>query len=132
MSSDIRIALIILAVEDVPRAVRFYRDAFGWTQEVSVPIYAEFRSPGGLRFGVYERTAFSANTGQVPDRVRSGALTSTEFYLYPDDLPDAMARLERAGARLLSPLAPRSWGDEAAYFADPDGNVLVLARPGKP
>ena len=27
------------------------------------------------------------------------------------------------------PAAPRDWGDEAAYFADPDGNVLVVARP---
>ncbi len=33
-----------------------------------------------------------------------------------------------AGARELSPLAPRDWGDEAAYFADPDGNVLAVAR----
>jgi uncharacterized glyoxalase superfamily protein PhnB len=38
-------------------------------------------------------------------------------------------RLHSAGARALSPLGPRDWGDEAAYFADPDGNVLVVARP---
>jgi len=31
--------------------------------------------------------------------------------------------------RLLSPLAARPWGHEAAYFADPDGNVVVVARP---
>jgi len=43
---------------------------------------------------------------------------------------DRVARfLEAAGARLLSAAAPRDWGDEAAYFADPDGNVLVVARP---
>ena len=28
----------------------------------------------------------------------------------------------------LSPLAPRDWGDEAAYFADPDGVVIAVAR----
>ena len=41
---------------------------------------------------------------------------------------DAIERLVRAGARELSPLAVRPWGDEAAYFADPSGNVLVVAR----
>ncbi len=37
--------------------------------------------------------------------------------------------MERAGGRLLSARAARAWGDEAAYFADPEGNVLVVARP---
>ena len=32
-------------------------------------------------------------------------------------------------ARELSKLAPRDWGEQAAYFADPDGNVIVAARP---
>ncbi|MBI2932661.1 MAG: VOC family protein, partial [Planctomycetes bacterium] len=40
----------------------------------------------------------------------------------------AIARIEATGARLLSARAPRPWGDEAAYYADPDGNVVVLAR----
>lgn len=43
--------------------------------------------------------------------------------------PDTyIARLEELGARALSPMALRDWGDEAAYFADPDGNVVVIAR----
>jgi hypothetical protein len=37
--------------------------------------------------------------------------------------------VKRAGAPELSALAPRPWGDDAAYFSDPSGNVLVLARP---
>ena len=37
--------------------------------------------------------------------------------------------LKSAGARELSALATRAWGDVAAYFADLDGNVLVLAQP---
>jgi hypothetical protein len=32
-------------------------------------------------------------------------------------------------ATLLDPLRRRDWGDEVAYFADPDGNVVALARP---
>ena len=57
-----RLILTILAVEDLPRAVDFYRAAIGWR-------------------------------------------------------------------RLLDPRPAKPWGDEAAYFADPDGNVLVVAVP---
>jgi len=120
---------VILAVADLPRALAFYRTAFGWRQTVDVPVYAEFEVPGGMRLGLYRREAFAANTGRVPFRVPSGELAPTELYFHPEDLPAAIARAAAAGAKALSPLARRDWGDEAAYFADPDGNVLVLARP---
>jgi hypothetical protein len=37
-------------------------------------------------------------------------------------------RRERWGEN-ASALAKRDWGDEAAYVADPDGNVIVVALP---
>ena len=122
------LTLVILAVRDLPQAVRFYRDALGCPQTVDVPVYVEFELPGGQRLGLYERRAFGLNTGQVPEETPKGALTGTELYFYPDDVLAAIFRLEWAGARKLSALAERGWGDEAAYFADPDGNVLVVAR----
>lgn len=122
--------LTILAVEDLVRAKRFYSEAFDWQVVVDVPVYVEFALPAGMRFGVYERTGFGRNTDQVPVRTPAGELSPTELYFHANDLPAAIARIKSAGARELSPLALRSWGDEAAYFADPEGNVLVLARRG--
>jgi predicted enzyme related to lactoylglutathione lyase len=124
-----RHVLTILAVADRVRAAAFYRDAFGWRQLVDAPPYAEFEMPGGMRLGVYERSGFAKNTGELPAQVPAGGLAATELYLHADDLDQAVARLEKAGARPLSPLTRRDWGDEAAYFADPDGNVIVVARP---
>jgi predicted enzyme related to lactoylglutathione lyase len=120
---------LILAVEDLIRAVRFYRAAFGWVQTVDGAIYAEFALPDDQRLGLYARAGFERNVGQAPLKGRRGEITGTEFYLYVDDLAAAIARVEAAGSRALSPRAQRAWGDEAAYFADPDGNVIVLARP---
>jgi catechol 2,3-dioxygenase-like lactoylglutathione lyase family enzyme len=123
------LTLVIFAVQDLPQAVQFYHAAFGWPQMVDEPVYAEFALPDGQRLGLYERHAFSRNTGQVPAPARAGDLTGTELYFYVDHIEQAVARLERAGARLLSGLTRREWGDEAAYFADLDGHVLVVARP---
>jgi predicted enzyme related to lactoylglutathione lyase len=40
---------------------------------------------------------------------------------------ETIARIEAAGGRPLSPLRLREWGETAAWFADPDGNVVAVA-----
>jgi predicted enzyme related to lactoylglutathione lyase len=123
------LVLTILAARDLPRMVSFYRAAFGWTQTVDVPVYAELAMPNGQRLGIYAQAGFAANTGVPPaEPAPPGATTRTELYLHSDDVESWITRAEAAGARLLSALAPRPWGDTAAYFADPEGNVVVLAK----
>lgn len=97
---------------------------------VDVPGYCEFEGPGHMRLGLYDRHGFGKNTGAPPAPIPAGALAPTELYFYVDDMAPALKNMAAAGARMLSPPKPRDWGDEAAYFADPDGNVLVLARQG--
>lgn len=127
--AKVRHILTILAVEDLSATVAFYTKAFGWEAPVWTPVYVEFSVPGGQRIGLYQREGFARNTGQQPARIGHGEIAPTELYLHADDLQIAIESLRLAGARELSPLAPRPWGDEAAYFADPEGNVLVVARP---
>jgi predicted enzyme related to lactoylglutathione lyase len=129
MSSGARLSLVVLAVDDVVRSVRFYQDAFGWPQAVDAGIYAELELPDGMQLGLYARAGFVRNTGEPAAAMPPHGTTSTELYLRVDDLDAASDALVRGGARCLSPAAPRSWGDRAAYFADPDGNVVVVATP---
>lgn len=130
MTTQARLALVILAVHDVSRAARFYEDAFGWRTEVDVPVYREYALPAGMRLGLYRRDAFMKNIGERPVSLRAPEHTlATELYLLVDDLDAAATRLTELGARCLSPIAPRPWGDTAAYFEDPEGNVVVVARP---
>ncbi len=124
-----RHVLTILAVTDLEAAAAFYERALGWPRKVDTPVFVEFGLPDGPGLGVYQREGFAHNTNQAPATVPEGAITGTEIYLHCLDLEAAIQRMKDAGARELAPLAPRDWGDEAAYFADPEGNVLVLARP---
>lgn len=126
---EVRHVLTILAVEELAPAVAFYRAAFSWPAVVETPVYVELSLPGGQRVGLYQRDGFGRNTGQVPITIGAGQLAPCELYFFTDDLDGACARMLTAGARTLSPKSVRPWGDEAAYFADPMGNVLVLARP---
>lgn len=59
-----------------------------------------------------------------------GESPRAELYLRVDDPAAFHARSLRAGARELSPLKDRDWGDVAAYSLDPDGYVLAFAKPG--
>src|SRR5579863_5638850 len=127
---EVRLALVIFAVQDLPRAVRFYVDAFGWQPTVETSEYVELALPGGPRFGLYDRTRYASNVeGVVMSAPMFGVVSTSELYLYPTDLELTLRNAVRAGARVLSLLTPRTWGDEVAYFADPDDNVIALARP---
>ena len=129
MLASPKLVLIILAVRDLARAVAFYREVFGWPVLVEVPVYVEMEMPGGQRVGLYHHEGFARNTGLRAACPSEEHTASTELYFYAEDPAATIKRLERAGARLLSPLGPRPWGDDAAYFSDPEGNVLVVARP---
>ena len=124
-----RHVLTILAVSDLDAASRFYREAFGWPARVAVPVYVEFELPDGRGLGLYRRDGFARNTGAYPEPMPGGGISSTELYFHVLDLDSIETRLLQSGARQLSPRAHREWGDEASYFTDPDGNVLVVARP---
>lgn len=121
--------LVVLACDDVARLKAFYVDAFGWHATVDLPVYVELHVPTGLRVGLYERAWFARNTGEAPAPRPTRGTTSAELYLRVGDVATALARLVEVGGRLLSPAAPRPWGDTAAYVADPEGNVVAVARP---
>lgn len=123
-------ALTILATPDVAASTAFFTAALARTPDVQVSVYTEYTLPGGQRLGLYAVDALARITGQAATQPPQGGLSPAELYFYPDDMAAALRRFEAAGARVLSPLSPRPWGDHAAYFAGPFGTVLVLAAPG--
>lgn len=120
------LVLTILAVSELEVAAAFYRAAFGWPLRVEAPVYREFELPGGGRFGLYQQEGYERNLQHPVASVRSA-----ELYFSCADPASEAERLLALGARLVSPLAPRPWGDEVVYLADPDGYVLALARENR-
>lgn len=122
--------LTILYVTDLARARAFYDAALALEKTVDVPVYVEYRINAGARLGLMPQ----ANTRHFLGE-RLGAMKPAdgcprgEIYLHVPDLHAVVARLQRLGSPCTSPLARRDWGDDAAYFLDPDGYVLVVAAP---
>ena len=121
---------LVLAVSDVERAKQFYGDAFGWKPHLEWPgEYAELELPDNDWLGLYREDGFAESAGAPVEELKRGRYSGAELYVQVADVGEATKALSEAGAKALSPLAKRGWGHEAAYFADPDGNIVAVARP---
>lgn len=127
--TDVSHVLTILAVSELERSRRFYGALLGWPVQVETPVYVELRHASGMRLGLYVREGFGRNVGRTPIAVEAPDLHAAELYFFTAD-PAAVSRgAQTSGGRVLSALAPRPWGDEVEYLADPDGHVIAIARP---
>ena len=128
-----RITLLTLGVDDLEKAVRFYRDGLGWQTEGIVGkefehgAVAFFDLQAGLRLALWPRKSLARDSG-VPVAPRS----ATEFsighnVLSRQEVDAAMARASRAGAVVIKPAHDTFWGGYAGYFADPDGHLWEVA-----
>jgi hypothetical protein len=123
------ITLLTLGVEDLERAVAFYRDGLGWPtggivgREFENGAVAFFDLHSGVRLALWPRRSLAADTQLAP-----GQRSPTEFSLGQNvasqrEVDDVMARAAAAGARVVKPARKTAWGGHAGYFADPDGHL---------
>lgn len=125
-------ALFILYVADQEASTRFYADVLDYAPVLHVPGMTEFDLPGGCRLGLMPERGIRRLLGTtLPDPAPGTGIPRAELYLQVDN-PDAYhLRALEVGARELSPMAPRDWGDMVAYSLDPDGHVLAFATPAQ-
>jgi catechol 2,3-dioxygenase-like lactoylglutathione lyase family enzyme len=122
--------LFVLYVADQRRSAAFYAAVLDRQPRLDVPGMTEFHLPGGGALGLMPEAGIKRLLGAaLPDPARANGVPRAELYLRVEN-PDAFhTRALNAGARELSPLTARDWGDEAVYSLDPDGHVLAFARP---
>ena len=122
---------VILAVTDLERSLAFYESAFDWPRNARIDYanYVELHPPDGGTVGLYEREGYAQTVGAEPAPTVEGKVAPAYVYVRVADVDESVTRLKAAGGRSLSPLRPRDWGETAAWFADPDGNVIAVAGP---
>jgi uncharacterized protein len=128
-----RVTLITLAVDDLQRALRFYRDGLGLPsagivgEEFEHGAVAFFDLALGLKLAVWPRRSLAHDTG-LPVTPRS----ATEFCIAHnvtsrEEVDAVMEEARRAGATVTKPAGPTFWGGYAGYFQDPDGHLWEVA-----
>ena len=92
----------------------------------------EFRLDESVVLGLMPESGIRRLLGSaIPDPAAASGIPRSELYLRVAEPERYHERAIRAGARELSAIALRDWGDVAGYVADPDGHVLAFARTAK-
>ncbi len=119
----------IFYVSDQARSAKFYSKVLGLEPTLNVPGMTEFSLSDGTIFGLMPETGILRLLGpDLPDPAKARTAPRAELYLRVKDAAPYHARAVSAGAKELSPLLPRDWGDAAAYSLDLDGHVLAFAE----
>ena len=120
---------VIFAVDDLERSLDFYERAFDWPRNelIDYDEYVELHTEDGGTLGLFRRDGYAKTVGAEAAATPDDRVAPAYVYVRVPDVAAATARIEAAGGRPLSPLRERSWGETAAWFADPDGNVVAVA-----
>ena len=123
------LTVLTLGVDDLARAVAFYRDGLGWPtsgivgQEFAHGAVAFFELQSGLRLALWARADLAHDTG-LPAAPASPTECSLGHNVASAAEVDAvMTTAIHAGARMLKAAGTTFWGGYAGYFQDPDGHV---------
>jgi catechol 2,3-dioxygenase-like lactoylglutathione lyase family enzyme len=128
-----RLTVLTLAVADLDRALRFYRDGLGLVtdgivgREFEHGAVAFFDLQDGVKLALWPRASLCHDTG-----LPAGTPSATEFSLghnvgSADEVDAVMAQARHAGAVVVKPAGPTFWGGYAGYFQDPDGHLWEIA-----
>ena len=120
--------IVIFAVSDVEASSRLYSEVFGFAIEVKSPNYHELRMSRAAALGLYQRDAFPKNFEGRLGTHSPGEAQPAELYVRVADAPATVDALQRRGLVLQSSLSMRPWGENVAYFLDPDGFVVAVAQ----
>jgi lactoylglutathione lyase len=120
----------LLSATDFAASLRFYRDLLGGVEAYRFP--EDDAAFVTLRFGDSE-LGIGAMRGATPlhgQPQRPATGHRIELCLYVDDVDATVAAAAPAHPVVLEP-TDQPWGERIAYLADPDGNLVMLAAPGK-
>jgi uncharacterized protein len=122
-------AHLILYVKDQEQSKRFYTGVLAQEPSLHVPGMTEFTLNSDCVLGLMPERGIKRLLGEsLPDPEAGNGIPRAELYLRVDQPGDYHGSSVKLGAKELSGLAPRNWGDIAAYSLDPDGHVIAFAK----
>jgi uncharacterized protein len=142
-SLNARIHVITLGVEDLERALSFYREGLGMPskgitgtqfagdEKNPAGAVAMFNLNDGLILSLYPRSELAKDAGVDPSHIAGSGISIGHLVDSRADVDRVLELAGRAGASVLGQAHERPWGIYSGYFSDPDGHLWeIIHFPG--
>ena len=138
-----RLHVITLAVDDLERALVFYRDGLGLRTNgiVAADLVDEmtgaagaiviFDLDHGLILSLYPRAELAKDAAVPTAAPQSGEFSLGQLVGSRAEVDSILEQAAAAGA-MVTPPHDRPWGIYSGYFRDPDGHLWeIICNPGR-
>lgn len=128
-----RIKVVTLGVDDLERALAFYRDGLGLPTEGIIGTEFEdgavvfFHMNDDLILALYPRPALAKDANVPASPPSASELSIGHIVRSREEVDAVMEQAQAAGARVTDPARDRFWGGYSGYFQDPDGHLWEIA-----
>lgn len=126
------LSVITLGVDDLERAVAFYRDGLGLTTQGIIGTEFEhgavafFQLQPGLKLALWPRTSIAHDTGLPLAPATPANLTLAHNVSSIEEVDAIMEKAARAGAEVVKPAQKTFYGGYAGYFKDTEGHLWEI------
>ena len=127
------ITLLTLGVDNLERAVAFYRDGLGFKTkgiigtEFENGAVAFFNLDSGLKLALWPRKSLAADAGLPIENPCATELSLGHNVASREEVDRVMRQAAQAGAKIVKAAQPTFYGGYAGYFQDPDGHLWEVA-----
>ena len=128
------LSVITLGVDDLERAVAFYRDGLGLPtqgiigREFEHGAVAFFQMQSGLKLALWPRSSIAHDTGLATSPASPGNTMLGHNVSSPEEVDAVMAQAMRAGARLVKPAQQTFYGAYAGCFIDTEHHLWEVVH----
>ncbi len=112
-----------LLVEDFDKSLSFYRDALGLTVNSQDGNFADFKLEG-TSLAIFQKS--DAITMFPAEHMGKGGGIILGFQV--EDVKKTCDELKSNGVEIFEGPKITEWGQEVAYFKDPDGNLWEVSK----
>ncbi|EKF74215.1 hypothetical protein A11A3_09455 [Alcanivorax hongdengensis A-11-3] len=134
-----RITVITLGVDDLARALHFYRDGLGLKTDGIVGEEFEHGAvvfiplQQGVNLALWPRQSMAHHSGLPLSAPATTDLHIGHNVRQRKDVDTVMEQARNAGAEIVKAAHDTFWGGYAGYFRDPDGHLWEIAwNPSMP
>lgn len=120
---------IILYVANQQKSRDFYAAILQKQPELDVPGMTEFNLTDSLKLGLMPENGIAKIlSDKMPHPATGNGIPRCEIYLISDNIEELFSIALKNGAKEISKIQDRDWGDRVGYVSDFDGHVIAFAK----